>query len=130
MRGGVRQHCVWQNAAAPRGQYSTQNTNRGIAHAQGGLHIHSPDHFSRAGVKNRLHNPEQGCGVRAPPSRRGLGGRDRGEDESWAPWSEVFQVAEKGWKAVVGQGRRGCTRRESALERQEALLTTNAVSMS
>ncbi len=34
-------------------------------------------------------------------------------------------MAEQGWKAVVGQGRRGCTRGESALERQEALLTTH-----
>ena len=34
-------------------------------------------------------------------------------------------MAEQGWEAVVGQGKRGCTRGESVLERQEALLTTN-----
>ena len=33
-------------------------------------------------------------------------------------------MAEQGSKTVVGQGRGSCTRGESALERQEALLTT------
>ena len=35
-------------------------------------------------------------------------------------------MAKQGWKAMVGQRRRGCTREESALERQEALLFTTA----
>ncbi len=59
-----------------------------------------------------------------PPLQTWVGGPDWREYEDWAPWSEVFQVAGQGWKAMVGQGRRGCTRGESALERQEALLAT------
>ena len=60
------------------------------------------------------------------PLQTWAGGPSWAQDESWAPWGEVLQVAGLGLKAMVGQGRRGCTRGDSALERQEALLFTSA----
>ncbi len=68
----------------------------------GGLHTHSRVHSSRAGVKNRLHNPEQGCGVGEPPSRLGLGGgvpveQGMGVELLGARCSRWLNRAEKPW---------------------------------
>ena len=56
------------------GQYLTQITSRGIAHAQGGLHIPSPVHSSQEGAKSRHHYLEQWCELGDPPTDMGWGG--------------------------------------------------------